>query len=58
VKTAGHSCCCKSLANWCLPQHVAPPLPLAQYNGTRFVVSLAFALVVGSLYYKKGQVRS
>lgn len=29
---------------------------MPQYNGIRFVVSLAFALVVGSLYYKKGQV--
>lgn len=34
------------------------PSALVQYNGIRFVVSLAFALVVGSLYYKKGQVGS
>lgn len=27
-----------------------------QYNGIRMVVSIAFALVVGSLYYKQGQV--
>lgn len=41
-----------------LGAHTPLGLSLMQYNGIRFVVSLAFALVVGSLYYKKGQVRS
>ena len=37
-------------------QHTMRHSNAPQYNGIRFVVSLAFALVVGSLYYKKGQV--
>jgi hypothetical protein len=30
---------------------------LPQYNGIRLVVALAFALIVGSLYFDQGKVR-